>query len=92
MVEDANATVEAAEGILKMLREEAATFASEVRRHANNLAARMESYVQCCENGTAAMQTHRDNVLKVGAVVAENPAIIENKEPSDDDAAKNGHA
>ncbi len=76
MVADVNATVLAAEGILAMLKEEAATFSAEVSRHSANMAARIESYVTTCQQGTAEMAKQRDLVLKVGSVVASDPAVI----------------
>jgi hypothetical protein len=76
MIANAMAALTAAEGILQMLREETETFSSEVRHHASNLAARMASYVSCCQEAASAMQRHRESVLKVAATIAEQPAAI----------------
>jgi DNA-binding ferritin-like protein len=79
MISDATSALVAAEGILEMLRVETETFTSEVRHHSNNLAARMATYIQCCQEAASAMQEHRESVLKVAATIAEEPSTIINE-------------
>lgn len=82
MVSDANATLEAAEGILKMLRTDTETFVAEVRRHSGNLAMRLTSYGDICSSASKTMKDHCDSIMKVAAAVAsetETAAAAEGK-------------
>lgn len=73
LVDNSKASLEAAQGMLRLLEEEQALFSTELKRYSDGMAARITHYMTRCESASRRMREEREAFIATAQELTADP-------------------